>query len=207
ARRRACLHMRIVLTFFWILVMALSVAVFTATAVRAFFYSPDSEIHAPTIVSAETVYGPEMHPDRLVIPAIGIDAAVQHVGINGSGNMATPTNFQDVGWYKYGVVPGGRGSAVIAGHVDNGLGLSGVFKRLPETQPGDDIYVTAEDGTRTHFVVTSVRSYPYTEVPEDIVFNPRGSSRLNLITCEGSWLPESKTYDQRLVVFAKLAGE
>lgn len=184
-----------------------ALAVFSFVFVRTFFYFPDEEIPAPADAAIERALDPSQYPMRLAIPVIGIDADVQEVGVNAEGNMATPDTFDDVGWYKYGPVPGGRGSAVIAGHVNNGLGLDGVFARLGELEVGDDIYVEAANGARVHFVVMSMRSYPYDDSPVDVIFNPHGSVRLNLITCEGRWVAEDKTYDQRLVVFARPAEE
>ncbi len=194
------------------LLMCTSGVVFAATGVRALFYAPDAEVSAPLVAtpqpSSQAEYNPQKSlPFRLRIPSIGIDAKVQHVGVNDKGNMANPNNFTDVAWYKYGPVPGASGSAVIAGHLDNGLGLPAVFKKLEEVQVGDDIFVEAEDGSTLRFVVTSARTYPYTEVPTAVVFNPSGSVRLNLITCAGTWLKDKKTYDERLVVFAKPAEE
>jgi sortase (surface protein transpeptidase) len=84
-------------------------------------------------------------PARIRIPSIGVDAFVQDVGIGKSGNMAVPTNYDDVGWYRYGPAPGEKGSAVIDGHVDNGFGLPAVFSRLSELEAGDDIYIDTED--------------------------------------------------------------
>ena len=178
-----------------------AVAIFTTTIMRAFFYNPDTDIPVPADTKLET--SPLQHPVRLIIPKLEIDAKVQEVGINAKGNMGVPNNFTDAGWYKYGAVPGDTGSAVMAGHVDNGLGLSGVFKRLEELEEGDEVIVERKNGRRLTFVVTGKRSYPYDAVPTDIVFNPSGSTRLNLITCEGAWVRSEKTYDQRLVVFTK----
>lgn len=193
------------LSRFFIFTLTLcAVAIFTTTIVRAFFYSPDTEISVPP--EEVVVSSPEQYPERLVIPSLGIDADVQEVGVNAQGNMGVPNNFTDVGWYKHGTVPGGSGSSVIAGHVDNGLGLSGVFKRLDELKAGDEIVVERRDGKRLTFVVTGTRTYPYDSVPTEIIFNPSGSARLNLITCGGSWIKSAKTYDERLVVFTKLAS-
>ncbi len=189
--------------FFAIILTLVGASFFVGTLIQAFLYNPDSEIPIPYVVPNEQTIVEQ--PRRLIIPSIGVDADVQHVGINESGNMMVPSNFTDVGWYKYGVTPGGRGSAVIAGHVDNGLGLSGVFKRLNELQEGDEVLVESAQGSSTRFIVTSSRSYPYTEVPVDILFNQAGSPRLNLITCEGAWVSSEKTYDQRLVVFTRRA--
>ena len=188
-----------------VFITAFAAGTFGATAVRALWYSPDTEISVP--VESDTTQNPSDFPTRVRIPALGIDAIVQHVGVNAKGNMAVPTNFTDVGWYKYGPAPGESGSAVIAGHVNNGLGLSGVFEHLSDIKPGDDIFVSRADGSEVRFVAVGQRAYPYNDAPAEVIFNPSGSVRLNLITCEGKWVKEDKTYDQRLVVFAKLPGE
>ena len=144
-------------------------------------------------------------PKRLIVPTLGIDANVQYVTVNAKGNMGTPNNFTDVSWYKPGTEPGKVGSAVMAGHVDNGLSLAGVFKKLDTIQVGDDVYVQETNGTKLHFKVEKVTSYPYTEVPVQAIFTSSdGSKRLNLITCVGAWVPGQKTYDRRLVVYTKL---
>lgn len=120
--------------------------------------------------------------------------------------MAVPSNYTDVGWYKYGVPPGRQGSAVIDGHVDNGLALPGVFKYLDKIKVGDDVYIEESDGGRLHFVVYDVEVYPYTDVPREKLFAAASSSYLNLITCGGSWLQSSHTYDHRMVVYTKLVN-
>lgn len=185
--------------------VALAILVFSSTVVRAFFFSSEPEIEVPAEIDVSQ--NPAHYPARIRIPALDIDTSVQHVGVNANGNMAVPTNYTDVGWYKYGPAPGESGSAVLAGHVNNGLGLSGVFEHLADLEIGDDIYVTRADGTEVHFVVSGSRAYTYDDAPEEVIFNPSGSIRLNLITCDGKWVKEDKTYDQRLVVFTKLAGE
>lgn len=188
-----------------VFITTLAAGTFGITVVRAFWYSPDTEIAVP--VETNAVQNPAHYPERIRIPRLGIDAMVQHVGVNAGGNMAVPSNYTDTGWYKYGPAPGESGSAVIAGHVNNGLGLSGVFERLSDLDVGDDIFVTRADGKEVHFVVAGTRAYPYDDAPAEVIFNPAGTPRLNLITCEGKWVSETKTYDQRLVVFTKLAGE
>ncbi len=143
-------------------------------------------------------------PARLQIPSLNIDANVQRVGIAKSGSMAVPSNFTDVAWYRLGTVPGFVGSAVIDGHVDNGLSLAGVFKHLSDIQVGDEIDVITASSSIKKFVVSEVAVYPYKEVPLERLFNASDQARLNLITCEGAWIKGEKTYDQRLVVYATL---
>jgi LPXTG-site transpeptidase (sortase) family protein len=143
-------------------------------------------------------------PWRLSIPAINVDAKVQSVGLGKSGNMAVPTNYTDVGWYRYGPEPGELGSAVIDGHVDNGLGFNAVFKQLGELKAGDDIFIENDNGESMHFVVADVETYDAKEVPREAVFARSDSPRLNLITCAGTWDQSKKSYDSRVVVYAIL---
>ena len=142
-------------------------------------------------------------PLRLIIPSLKIDAAIQSVGHTKAGNMAAPSNFKDVAWFREGPRPGAIGSAVIAGHLDNALALSGVFKNLHTLVVGDDVSVQTEGGSEIHFRIIGIQEYPYKEVPTDILFDKKGGEFLNLITCAGTWLQKYKTYDHRLVVYTQ----
>lgn len=191
----------------------IAVSVFAVTLARSVWYAPNESMQTATVSShiketaekdsAETIatLATSSPPDRLRIPALAIDAAVQHVGVKENGNMATPSGFKDVGWYKYGTVPGQQGSAVITGHVDNGLGLAGVFRDLEKIKTGEEVYVKTKDGGEARFVVTDIQTYAYTAVPLDLLFNRHDKARLNLITCTGNWIKKEKTYDARLVVY------
>lgn len=183
-------------------------AVFAATLARATLYAPEAEVASSALAALAPAReaAPGELPKRLRIPSLGISAYVRQVGVTAQGNMATPGNFADVGWYKYGTVPGFAGSAVIDGHVDNALALAGVFKRLKDLSVGDDIYVDTASSTQLHFVVVEVASYPAGEVPLERIFSTKDTARLNLITCTGAWNKGKKEYDQRLVVYATLAS-
>jgi LPXTG-site transpeptidase (sortase) family protein len=183
-------------------IVFISIMVFTNTAVKAFVYDPSE--------SEQSIYDPTFEtnsdslPKHIYIPAIGLSANVQHVGLGKSGNMAVPNGYQDVGWYRYGTLPGKRGSAVMDGHVDNGFGLAGVFKHLQELKVGDQIFYTAEDGTQLTFIVEEVQRYPINDVPLSKVFNRADEARLNLITCAGSWVESQLSYNERIVVYSRL---
>jgi hypothetical protein len=58
-------------------------------------------------------------PVRLRIPAIAVDAAVEHVGLTPDGAMDVPASYADVAWYTLGPKPGEPGNAAIAGHLDS----------------------------------------------------------------------------------------
>lgn len=200
---------------FYIVVVATVVAlsVFGTVLVRAFWYDPtDTSLSVEGVQSVVQKNNYQKleekrdaslgeFPLRLIIPVLEIDAKVQKVGINKKGNMATPNNFTDVGWYKYGAAPGEMGSAVMAGHVDNGLALPGVFKHLSELKEGDDIYVEMDDGEEIHFRVASTMTYDYNAKPKE-VFNQDDDRYLKLVTCVGTWMPVFRTHDKRLVVSA-----
>lgn len=95
---------------------------------------------------------------RLIIPKLGIDTAIEYVGVLPNGNMDVPSNPNNVGWYKYGARPGEVGNAVIAGHRDwYNIGKV-VFYNLDSLSPGDLIYVQSSLDKRQTFVVTGVSS-------------------------------------------------
>lgn len=172
--------------------------------VHGFYYAPDSEIRLPIGAASKMASRiPGTHPKELQIPSIKVDAKVQEVGITYKGNMGVPNNYTDVGWYKYGTLPGQIGSAVIDGHVDNGFALPGVFKNLGNVQKGDSIYVIDQDGKKERFVVTDISIYGYKDDTSDI-FNRSGGAWLRLITCTGNWIPSAQTDDHRVVVTAQL---
>jgi len=194
--------------FFTMLVVFGGAAMFLMTITESLWGFSDTQVPVPAleVVAPSRDVEPGDHPVRLRVPALDIDARVQEVGVTASGNMATPSNFTDVGWYKYGTPPGFRGSAVIAGHVDNGLALPGVFKRLNELAVGDHLYVKTQDGSEALFRVVEIQTYPYTHVPRDVLFARTDTARLNLITCEGAWVSGERTYDLRLVVYTELVS-
>ena len=67
------------------------------------------------------------NPTFLVIPALGVRASVEKVGLTPQNAMANPSSFKTVAWFRLGIEPGATGSAVIAGHLDNALDARGGF--------------------------------------------------------------------------------
>lgn len=171
------------------------------------WYQKERAVVLPQTPIAYGTTMPLTSPERLIIPAIGVDANIQHVGVTRSGNMAVPDNYTDVGWYRLGSAPGDQGNAVIAGHLDTGFGRPAVFLDLDELSPGDEIIVRDASGEAVRFIVERLAIYDYTNGPMEEIFGPSDEPRLNLITCDGVWDPASKTYSKRLVVFAKASPE
>ena len=142
------------------------------------------------------------YPMHISIPAIGVSAAIQSVGVTASRSMAVPTNFTDVGWYAYGATPGHIGTVVIDGHVNNGLAFPAVFSKLHALQQGDSIAITMSDGAIIRYRMTTSKDYDKNEPNTRSVFENTDASLLRLITCTGSWSPTLHTHDKRLVVTA-----
>ena len=141
-------------------------------------------------------------PVRLVIPAINLDATIEHVGLAADGTMATPERPDGVAWYELGVRPGQIGSAVIDGHSGWKDGRAAAFDALYKLHAGDNIYVEDGMGTTVIFIVREIRSYEPTADASAVFISHAGGRHLNLITCEGVWDAETKSYSKRLVVFA-----
>jgi LPXTG-site transpeptidase (sortase) family protein len=142
-------------------------------------------------------------PRTLSIPSVGINARVTPVGLTKEGNMGVPASFDDVGWFKYGPLPGQSGNAVMDGHLDNGKGKPGVFYNLDKVRMGDFVYVDNDNGETVQFRVTRVQLIDYNTTITSEIFGETDGQHLNLITCDGMWIPEQKTYSERLVVFTE----
>ena len=145
-------------------------------------------------------------PAQLTIPAINLDAKVEHVGQLPDGQMDVPKDDRNVGWYQPGAKPGEKGNAVFAGHVDNKTGPS-VFFHLGDLEAGDLITVTDENDKAYDFEVQAVASYPRNNAPLEKVFGTSSKSSLNLITCTGTFDREAGTHEERMVVYTTLVSE
>jgi len=144
-------------------------------------------------------------PVRLLIPAINLNAEVQHIGLapDNSGEMDVPSNFTDVGWYQPGTRPGMRGSAVIAGHYNGKSIPKAVFYDLGKLKVGDEVIIMSAERIEDIFYVVRVETYDYDAPTEEVFLSDDGKARLNLITCGGKWLSEKNVFDKRTVVFTQ----
>jgi hypothetical protein len=199
-----------------VLVLALNGCDFSATTPSAAVST--STVHeattpatvAPTALPTRS-RNAKATPLRLLIPAIGIKAAVEEVGIltkgDFAGDMATPARnpWDDVGWYNAGPRPGERGSAVIDGHLDNQNGLPAVFWNLRQLHVGDEVQVVMSNGKKLTFRVTRIAYYQPQAAPIQDIFGNSGGIYLNLITCAGDWIPSQHQTTLRLVVYTALA--
>jgi LPXTG-site transpeptidase (sortase) family protein len=144
-------------------------------------------------------------PERLRIPTLGIDAAVESVGRKPDGAMKAPSRFDTTAWYSEGPRPGQAGNTVIAGHLNNALDTSGVFEYLRNVKLGDTVTLEG-NGREATYVVRQMIVYDADSAPAEEVFSSSGPSRVALITCDGAWDRGKRSYDKRLVVYADLVS-
>jgi sortase (surface protein transpeptidase) len=140
-------------------------------------------------------------PQRLRIPDIDVDAALQLLHLQPDGTLAPPQGWVDAGWYADGTRPGETGPAVIAGHVDSKQGPA-VFYRLDKLRPGALVEVL-RDGRWIAFRVTEVARYPKNSFPTGRVYGPTPDPQLRLITCGGVF--DRGSYLDNTVVYAVAA--
>jgi sortase A len=145
-------------------------------------------------------------PVRLRAPEIDLDVTIEQTGFAADGtSLGVPKSCYDVAWYKFGPRPGTVGNAVIDGHVECKTVQYAALYNLDKILVGETFQVTDDQGVTRTFEVTKKTSYAYNQVDTSLVFsNTDGDADLNIITCGGTWMPDKKLYDQRLVVFAKL---
>jgi hypothetical protein len=142
-------------------------------------------------------------PIALSIPAIGLTVSLSALGLNPDGTVQVPTDFQEPGWFQLGPSPGQVGSAVILGHVDSYQGPA-VFFQLPTLQAGDRVDVSLADGVIANFVVNTVVMYPKNQFPTSLVYASHGYRALQLITCGGTFDPQTGHYLSNVVVYTSL---
>ena len=151
-----------------------------------------SNVSQATPVSLTPLAGPVLPPERLRIPRIGLDRPTVL-----SYNEQLP-RFSGVGWLLGSAAPGAQGNMVLFGHLG---GPFGVFERLHELVPGDELIVTTQHADLRYLVETIFET-----TPDDVsVLVPAEGATATLITCSGPWDVALQSNERRLVVVARLA--
>lgn len=186
------------------LALLLSAAIYGVTKPK--FDKPDANHGQPTAETPKkqaTQTVAVRVPKRLVIDKISVDANIVPVGLTEDGYMEDPDKSELVGWYNKSARLGEKKRAMLLdGHYgtrDN----AAVFQRLSEVREGDIIKVFGDETPASYRVVETERKYTE-EVDMKKAFYPYRNfeESLTIITCEGKFLPDEVTYDQRLIVYA-----
>lgn len=149
---------------------------------------------------------PADHPRYLTIEKLGIrNSRVLSMGINSAGELDTPRNIFDVGWYNQSSKPGTGGVLVIDGH-NGGPNIEGVFKHINQLYSGDEIVIERGDGQKFTYTVVENTEVPIADADDymRVAFASAvpGLEGLTLISCIGEWSQVQGTYLSRQFVRA-----
>lgn len=159
-------------------------------------------------------------PRYFSIHSIGIhNARIVEIGLKTTGELSTPYNIYNVGWYTGSALPGSNGVSVLDGH--GGFTNIGIFGNLPPRAGynrgivvGDEITIEMEategakpaiytyrvTDTATKNLGDEANNYMTTAFESPVP----GQGSITIITCTGDWWAKSKTYSQRFFVRAVL---
>jgi len=147
---------------------------------------------------------------RMSAPAVGIDHAIEEIGIT-NNQLDTPKDgVGKVGWYNIYDKPGFGKNAVFAAHVNYNF-KDGPFARLKEVQPGDQVTIQMADGPAYTYEVIFYQRYDVKTIPMGELIaaadKPANEEWITLITCGGRFQQTHENglgeYLDREVVIAK----
>ena len=149
-------------------------------------------------------------PRYLTIEKLGIyNSRVRAVSVNSNGELGTPNNIFDVGWYESSGLPGGGRTLLIDGH-NGGPTMHGVFKNLPDLVAGDIIWIERGDTKLFKYSVVENVTVSLDEANTYMATAMKspepGRESLTLITCTGDWSTQRNTYLSRQFVRAVFEG-
>jgi len=149
---------------------------------------------------------PHSPPDRVRIPSLRVNAPLMGLGLTPQGSLAAPPAARKnlAGWYEAGTAPGDKGTAIVAGHVDNTEGPA-VFYRLGALEKGSTIEIGRRDGSVALFSVDAIEVYDARDFPDEKVYGAAKRPELRVITCGGGY-SAGTGYRGNVVVFAHLTG-
>ena len=156
---------------------------------------------APTEEEVREYVVPANRPRYLSVERLGVtNARILSMGVNSKGELDTPQNIFDVGWYESSGLPGAGGTMVIDGH-NGGPHVHGVFKNLPDLAAGDIIKIERGDGAIFKYQVVENKTVPLSESDQYMVTALRspevGKESVTLISCTGEWSQQQDTYLSR----------
>jgi sortase (surface protein transpeptidase) len=162
----------------------------------------------PSSKQIATYSVPATNPKYISIPDIAIgNTPVLNLGLANNGQIATPNNIYETGWYNASSKPGQAGAMFIFGHVAT-YTKYGIFNNLGNLETGARITITRGDNKTYVYQVVAMKIYPYNNVDMNAVLSPvrSGVPGLNLMTCTGPVIQSLSEYSERLVVFTSLVS-
>lgn len=190
-------------------ILLLTVAAFLSTlTISGFVFISNAHLPglgsaAPALVDARASAAAAM-PDRIAIPAIGVDAVIVNAPRVGNTWESSHLTSQ-VGHMEATAYPGQGSNVVLVAHrylsIRNGQPANpGPFALLDRLRPGDQILVHSAG---TVYTYTMTEQLQITRRDTWIIGETDGEM-VTLMTCD-AWNPTTLTYDKLLVVRGRLA--
>lgn len=151
-------------------------------------------------------------PRYLSVAGLGIEKArIFGLGVNDNGALADPSNIHDIAWYNKSATPGSGGVLLMNGH-NGGFFKDGIFAKLHTLSNGSIIEVERGDAEVFRYEVREVRKMHLDEVNETGMkmmaeSAEPGVEALNIITCDGTWVPRLNQFDHRIMLRAVLVSD
>ncbi|MCL2533155.1 MAG: class F sortase, partial [Nocardiaceae bacterium] len=153
---------------------------------------------------AQIPFGP-LPDDHLVIPAIGVETALDPLGLAGDGSLLLPRDVSQVTYWTGSAPIGAQdGGILVAGHVDNANQGEGALYWMHTLYPGDAVYLS-KDGVVTRWKITRMERFVKQALPEWVFEGAGGPRELHIVTCGGEVVKDAQgrgTYLENVVVTA-----
>jgi sortase (surface protein transpeptidase) len=164
-----------------------------------------ASLPAAPSVSAPAASQAPARPTRIKIPVIGVNAAIEHVGLDANLAVDVPKGVMNAAWWQDGPIPGNVGNSILVGHYDDYKGDPAVFWDLNKLKLGDRLSIVDGNGAEKTFEVVEIAMYRFDDLSiMDKIYGSTLNRNLNIITCGGIWDPVARNYDKRLVIYTRL---
>ena len=143
-------------------------------------------------------------PRIITIKKLNVAARVRPMALNSDKTIQAPKNVNDAGWYIGSAKPGESGAMFIDGHA-SGATHFGLFGYLSLLKKGDTVSIEKGDGATLTYRVVHTETIPLDAIDMSKILAPHEGvdKGLNLMTCTGKWLDDTKTLDHRVVVYTE----
>lgn len=139
-------------------------------------------------------------------PTIGVNTTrVLVTGLTANGEVDTPAGIYDTSWFNSSAkITDEKGAMFVVGHYV-GPTEAGIFWKLDDLNPGDEVEIEQGDGTINKFRVVDKSEYHIDNVDMAKALTPVNTDKLglNLMTCGGDWDVASQLYDKRILIRAE----
>ncbi len=138
-------------------------------------------------------------PERLLVPALEIDAPLVPESVDGDGALGLPEDPARLAWWRGVRAGAGAGSVLVAGHLDMAGYGWGPMARIVDLRPGDRAVLTGPDGADATYVLRGVTTLSKESLADAGFFGSGGPERLVLVTCGGEYDPDLRSWDSNVV--------